>query len=159
MEKRDLYDENKIKTGEWIYANEQIPLNRYIQVVTLFIVNDNNEVLIQKRSVDKGGKYGFITGHPKMNESSIEGIVTETKEEIGLQIENPKLIKSIKGRNAFFDYYIIRNNANINKLKLQKEEVEEVLWFNIKQIDELIENGLFFEKHIDVVQILNEYIF
>ena len=36
-ELRDLYDENKKVTGEKIYKGENIPPNRYILVVTLFI--------------------------------------------------------------------------------------------------------------------------
>lgn len=49
-ELRDLYDENKKVTGEKIYKGENIPPNRYILVVTLFIKNSNNQLLLQKRS-------------------------------------------------------------------------------------------------------------
>ena len=133
MEKRDLYDKNKNKTGEWIYKNDVIPKDSYIIVVTLFLLNDKNQILIEKRSISKGGKYGFISGHPKMNESSIEGIINETYEEIGLKIRNPILINSINGTNAFYDFYVYQNNIDLNDLKLQVEEVDECKCVNIKE--------------------------
>ena len=71
-ELRDLYDENKKVTGEKIYKGENIPPNRYILVVTLFIKNSNNQLLLQKRSKQKGGKYGFISGHPKSEKQAYE---------------------------------------------------------------------------------------
>lgn len=58
MEKRDLYDINKILTGETIYKNDPIPEGRYILVVLVFIQNSKGEFLIQKRSIQKDGKYG-----------------------------------------------------------------------------------------------------
>ncbi len=157
MEKRDLYDKNKEITNEWIYKNDHIPNNRFILVVTLFLLKDD-EVLIEKRSKDKGGKYAFITGHPKKGESSIEGIISETSEEIGLKIDRPKLIKTIKGNNTFFDYYVYVCNNDKLSLKLQIEEVDEVKWVKINEIEDMIKNNIFFEKHIDVLPILKEYL-
>ena len=46
MEKRDLYDINKNLTGETIYKGEQIPKDRYILVVLIFIQNSKGEFLI-----------------------------------------------------------------------------------------------------------------
>ena len=41
-ELRDLYDKNKNLTGEKYYKGEIIPKDRYIIVVTLFILNQHN---------------------------------------------------------------------------------------------------------------------
>ena len=86
LEKRDLYDCNRTLTGETIYKGEKIPKNRYILVVLCFIQNSKGEFLIQKRSMIKNGKYGATGGHPKSGESSLEGMLTEINEEIGLSI-------------------------------------------------------------------------
>lgn len=50
MEKRDLYDKNKVLTGETIHKGEKIPDNRYITVVITFMQNSQGKFLIQKRS-------------------------------------------------------------------------------------------------------------
>ena len=111
MEMRDLYDEERNCTGETILKGEKIPEGRYILVVLVFIQNSEGKFLIQKRSEIKNGKYATTGGHPKSGESSIEGIITEVKEEIGLDI-NPNNLqlyfsgKSEKERVFLDDYYI-----------------------------------------------------
>ena len=50
MEKRDLYDINRNLTGETIFKSEDIPKDRYIVVVLVFIQNSEGKFLIQKRS-------------------------------------------------------------------------------------------------------------
>lgn len=86
MEKRDLYDINRHLTGETILKDEKIPKDRYILVVLVFIQNSKGEFLIQKRSIQKDGKYASTGGHPKTSENSIQGMITEIKEEIGLDV-------------------------------------------------------------------------
>ena len=112
MEKRDLYDKNRNLTGETILKGEQIPKNRYIVVVLVFIQNSEGKFLIQKRSEAKNGKYATTGGHPKAGETSIEGILTEVEEEIGVKM-NPKDLKLyFSGRSenerVFWDDYYIK---------------------------------------------------
>ena len=40
---------------------------------------------------------------------------------------------------------------------LQKEEVSDVKWFKLKEIDDLIENGKFFRHNIDEYNYFLEY--
>ena len=105
MEKRDLYDKNKQLTGETIYKGEEIPDGRYIIVVLVFIQNSKGEFLIQKRSKEKNGKYATTGGHPKSGENSLQGIVTEVKEEIDIELkeEDLKLFYSGKSDKVFWD--------------------------------------------------------
>lgn len=153
MEKRDLYDINRNLTGETIYKGEPIPQNKYIVVVLSIMQNSKNEFLIQKRAQEKDGLYGSTGGHPKSGESSLEGILTEIKEEIGLTL-NPKELELIySGRedtkHVFFDIYYLKKDLNISDLTLQKEEVESVEWASIDRIKSLIEDNLFLESHAE----------
>ena len=159
QEKRDLYNIDKKPIGKTINKGEKIPNNTYIIVVTMFIENEENKLLIQKRSREKGGKYGFLSGHPKEGESSICGIITEAYEELGLRIseEDILLIHTEKTSNKFFDFYYMKKNINLQKLKLQNEEVENVCWLSIEEIDKLINGEEFFENHIDAYEIFRSY--
>ena len=154
MELRDLYDEKKNLTGETIFKGENIPKGRYIVVVLVFIQNSEGKFLIQKRSERKNGKYATTGGHPKSGESSIEGIITEVKEEIGLDI-NPNNLqlyfsgKSEKERVFWDDYYIKMDISNIEKLKLQEDEVSSVEWFSREEICDLMKQDKFFENHYE----------
>ena len=155
MEKRDLYDRNKKLTGETIYKGEQIPPNRYILVVLVFIQNSKGEFLIQKRSIEKDGKYGSTGGHPKSGENSIQGMCTEIKEELGLSVDEKDLELISTGRDdlgpVFFDIYYLKKDVEIENLVLQKEEVDFVEWLSISQIKQLINDGLFLQSHAESV--------
>ena len=79
MEKRDLYDENKILTGKTIYKGQEVPKGRYYITVVVFIQNDKDEFLIQKRVAKKDGKWATTGGHPVSGKTSKQGIITEIK--------------------------------------------------------------------------------
>ena len=66
MEKRDLYDFNRNLTGETIFKGEKIPKDKYILVVLSFIENSSGKFLIQKRSIQKKGKFASTGRSPKV---------------------------------------------------------------------------------------------
>ena len=155
MEKRDLYDINRRLTGETIYKGETIPKGKYIIVVLVMIQNSKGEFLIQKRSKQKDGKYASTGGHVKTGETSVEGIIAEIQEEIGVTVKSEELDLIYSGREdkeqVFFDLYYIKKDLKISDLVLQDEEVELVQWNTIEEIKELIDKGLFLKNHSEEV--------
>ena len=153
MERRDLYDINRKPTGETIFKGEKIPLNRYIIVVLSFIQNSKGEFLVQKRSKQKDGKFASTGGHAKTGENSIEAIISEIHEELGLTVLPSVLNLIYSGREdterVFFDIYYLKKDFDIESLTLQKEEVDFVEWDSIEKINELIANNLFLENHVE----------
>lgn len=161
MEKRDLYDDNKKLTGKTIYKGEEIPQGSHILVVLVFIQNSKGEFLIQKRSKIKNGKYATTGGHPKSGEDGIQGIITETQEEIGVQLKKEDLQLYFQGKSAkvfWEDYYVKMDIQNIEKLKLQKEEVDSICWLSIEEINKLMQEGKFFENHYEEFEILLDWL-
>lgn len=152
MEKRDLYDLNKNLTGETIFKGEKYPSDRKILVVAIWIENSKGELLVQKRSIEKDGKWATTGGHPKSGETSLQGIITEVKEELGLDISNEdiKFIYSDFDDKVFLDMYYVKMVVNINKLVLQKEEVSEVMWASIDEIKNIIDSGEFKNSHTEM---------
>lgn len=163
MEKRDLYDKNRNITGKTILKGEQIPKDRYIVVVLVFIQNSEGKFLIQKRSEAKNGKYATTGGHPKTGETSIEGILTEVEEEIGVKM-NPKDLKLyFSGRSEdervfWDDYYIKMYIQNLNDLKLQEAEVDSVEWLSENEIVNLMKQDKFFKNHYEEFEILIKWL-
>lgn len=159
MEKRDLYDKDRNLADKTIFKNFPIPKGHYILVVLIFIQNSDGKFLIQKRSKIKNGKYATTGGHPKAGQSSLEGIITEVKEEIGLDISNQdiKLYYSerVDSESVFSDsYYLKMDIPDINNLKLQKSEVDSIYWFSRDEIENLMKTGKFFKNHYDEFEIL-----
>lgn len=151
MEKRDLYDRNKKITGETILKGDVVPPNRYYLTVVIWIQNSKDEFLLQLTSPSKYHRWSATGGHPISGESSSEGIITEVKEELGIDISKEKLIlfKTIRTEDDFVDLYYLKKDINILDVKLQPEEVEEVKWLGIDEIKKLIENDLFLPPHIE----------
>lgn len=152
MEKRDLYDVNRVLTGETIYKGDKIPENKYIVVVISFMENSKGEFLIKKRTKAKKGLYGSTGGHPKSGETSLQGITTEIKEEIGLDVKPSelKLVFSDKQeeKQVFYDIYYLKKDFNISDLTLQKEEVESVAWLSKDKILSMMNDDLFLPSHV-----------
>lgn len=163
QEKRDLYDINRKLTGKTIFKGEPIPDGNYIIVVLIFIQNNDGKFLIQKRSKIKNGKFATTGGNPKSGENSIQGIITEVKEEIGLDLKEKDLElyysgRSDKERVFWDDYYIKMDVPNIEKLVLQKEEVESVCWLSMDEIKNLMEEDKFFKNHYEEFEILLKWL-
>lgn len=152
MEKRDLYDEKRNLTGETIYKGEPVPDGKYIIVVLIFIQNSDGKIMIQKRSKQKGSTYAATGGHPKTGETSRDGIITEVKEELGLDISNENLIVYYSGmweqEHVFCDCYYLKKDIDLNDINLQKDEVDSVYWFSIDEVNSLIDEGKFFPNNI-----------
>jgi len=156
MEYRDLYDENKNLTGEKININDEIPKGKYINTVVIFIENDRGELLLQINK--KYNLWSTTGGHPKSGESSIDGIITEVKEELGIDISNDKLIlfKTIKTEDDFVDLYYLNKDIDLMDID-RNEEVGEVGWFNEDEILEMISKKKLIPSHVTFYKELLKY--
>ena len=96
-ELRDLYDADSVKTDKTYRKGEKIPNGYYPMVVMVVIRNSNGEFLMQKRVKAKGGDWGVTGGHPKSGETPLEGIITEVREELGLDFSNEKFTEYDSG--------------------------------------------------------------
>ena len=149
-EKRALLDENENLTGEYIYVGEDIPKDRYVRAVRIFIENSEGKFLIQKRSKNRDDKYGTTGGHPKFGENSLDGMITEVKEELGLSITKDDIILATKVRrnNDINDIYYMKKDINdLSKLRLQKEEVDDVYWLSVDEIEDINKSDDMLESH------------
>ena len=154
MERRDLYDINRNLTGKTIAKNEPTPEGSYIIVVLVFIQNTKGKFLIQRRSrKHKDGKLATTGGHVKAGTTSVEGIIEEVEEELGLSLKPSDLHVYYSGREdssrVFFDDYYAQIDADLADLKLQDDEVDEALWMTADEIQKAIKDGDFLENHVE----------
>ena len=149
MEYRDLYDENKQLTGEKILKGDDVPKGRYYITVAVFIENSKNEFLLQINK--KFDMWTTTGGHPKSGESSLDGVVIEVKEELGVDVDASKfeLFKTIKTEDDFVDLYYLKEDIDLSSVEMQEEEVANVGWFSREAIEELIKDNKFLPPHIE----------
>lgn len=151
MEKHELVDINGNKTGKILTHTEvrnpdNIPNGYYIAVVGVVIINENDEILLQKRSKrkrDNPSKWGICGGKIDLGETPLDAGIRETLEEIGILLnkEELKFLSTNTNEKAHFTVYYVRKNVKVNECKLQEEELEEVNYFKIEDLKNLDNEG------------------
>lgn len=144
MELVERFDNKRTKLNKVVERYEKTP-GEYEQVVHLWIMNDNGDFLIQKRSLLKKiypGKWSVTGGAVDPGEEPIDAVYRECKEELGIDLKPDKVeyMMSLKRNHVFVDIFLDRENINENDLKLQKEEVDDVKWFSRDEMREIITN-------------------
>lgn len=162
MELLDLYNDDGEKLQETIVRWEKPPKGKNIMLSVIFIRNREGNYLIQKSSKEKGGYYSSTGGHVTHGENGLDTIERELEEELGItNIENEiHYIKTFKypTKECIFNVYLLEvEQLDLSKLKLQKQEVEEVKFLTCKEIEILKEKGEFLESHAYIFEKILNY--
>lgn len=109
------------------------------------VINSKNEILCHKRSMLKDTGKGLwdacFGGHMAPGIEAVDGAVLELKEESGLDAKPSDLkyittIKHIRGNNKEFRHlFIYRWDGSADDLKLEEDEVSEVKWIPIEEVN------------------------
>lgn len=161
MEKHELVDKNGNKTGKVLTHIEarnlnNVPNDYYISVVGVVIINGNNELLLQKRSRFKRNnpnKWGICGGKVDFGETPLDAGIRETLEEIGIRLnkEEMKFLSTDTNGKLHFTVYYVRKNIDINECKLQEEEVDEVKYFKVEELQNLDTEGFEWLENLNKV--------
>ena len=143
-EKRDLYDKNSQPTGQTYFKGDAIPEGVYPMVVMICIQNSQGKFLMQKRVPEKGGDWGVTGGHPKAGESPEQGMVTEVMEELGVDISGIPLEVFSEGCDGVDCYkmYYLKYDLDLTKIVIQIEELTEVRWFSMQELQEMVDEHI-----------------
>lgn len=175
-EKFDVLNELGEFTGKIATREECHKKGLWHRAVYAFIIDNNGNVLLQKRSANKKLWPNMwdvtVGGHVNCGEFGRQALIRETKEELGIEI-NDDDIKYLVGSTSineqgdiinkhYNECYLITKNIDISTIKLQKEEVSEVKYFSKKELLERISNNYNeLTKKIDawnfLEKILNNY--
>ena len=132
----------------------------------MFIINDNKQVLLQKRSANKWlnpNKWALCADHVHAGESLESAALRELNEEVGISISINNLIPfaerevTIGESNSHIVYfYYVKCNLDEKDFVIQEEELSEVKWFDIDKVIDMIkskdESILFKEKRIHLFE-------
>ncbi len=155
IEYMDVLDENGNVTGK-IKTRDKIVHDRdFYKIVNLWLMNPKTkQILLQKRSKNKKSspnKWDLTSGgHVKAKESSLEAIIRETKEEIGIDIskDNPIKILEVKEKLNFVDIYFMEKDVKIEDLTLKNDEVTDAKYFSLEELVTAHNtNDIHFVKH------------
>ena len=170
MEYIDIFDENNNPIGEKKEKQQAHEEGNFHRTVHVWIINDKNELLLQKRSATKKTHLNCWdisgAGHIKAGETISDGAIRELKEELGVEIEEKDLqyittIKSTKNpKNMEFQYvYLLRCNKKIEEYIFEDGEVSDVKYIFYKDLEKMVEEkveGLLI--HVEEYKSLFKYI-
>lgn len=145
MELWDIYDKYRHSTGKIHQRGITMEAGDYHIVVHIWIINDKNEILVQRRQPWKEGWPNMwdcaAAGSAVLGDDSKSAALREVKEELGidLDIDNSEIVFTVKFSRGFDDVWLVRQNVEISELKLQYEEVAEAKWVTREEIMEMIQ--------------------
>ncbi|MGI6329906.1 MAG: NUDIX hydrolase [Bacilli bacterium] len=139
----DVLDEQGNKTGIVKSRGEIHKNNLWHREVAVLIFNLEGEILLQKRSMDKKdapGVWALCAGHVGLNETPLETLYKEVKEEVGIDIDIKKLTymftlrNNEEGNRHFIDIFKYITEDKINEFKIQTEELTALRFFNYEEV-------------------------
>ena len=155
MEIWDLYTKDRESTGRDMIRGEAIPEGCFHLVVHVWIKNNEGEYLISQRSADRPTfpfKWECVGGSVLKGETSLEGALRETEEEVGLLLSpaDGRLVYS-KVRDVvegvrfgdIMDVWLFRYDGPVDLGKALSNEVAQTKWLKKDQIQELYNTGEF----------------
>lgn len=155
MELLDILDENGNYTGK-VEERKVVHDNGLWHIhVGVWIMNKKGELLFQQRSMKKKvnpGKWTRTGGHVDSGETPLNAVQRETFEEIGVKIPLDKFeLLSINKEEIYIpDYQIINRhftysyfamvNYKIEEYTMQEEEVSDLKYITIEEMEEAYKN-------------------
>ena len=143
MELIDIVNENNELTGQVEERWTAYEKGLWRRTVSCWIMNEKGEVLLQKRTPNKRrnpNKWSKTGVQVDSGENVEDAIFREVKEELGIEIPKKDIkvldIHKSSDENKRFAYnFIFIVNYKIEDYTLQKEEVAEVRYFTIEEME------------------------
>ena len=163
MEKWDLYNEKGEKLGKTIVRGEKMKDDEYHISVHVWILNKENNFLIQKRAATKKkfpNMWSMTGGAVLAGETSENACIREVLEELGISLDINELKKlgRIKRKNGLVDIWIVCRDCDIKDLSLQEDEVSCAKWADIEEIKHLLPKEEFTPSVVQGLEMCLQYI-
>lgn len=147
MELLEVLNEDGFPTNEILDKEEIHDRGLYHREVALFLIDDKNEILLQKRASTKEiqpNKWAWHGGHVRAKESEIKAIIRETQEELGITLkeEQIKILTTTKcdkmPNRQFTTVFIAECNLKLEDFTIETSELSQIKWFTIEEFEEMI---------------------
>lgn len=159
-----VLDDKGKPTGKLFPRSEVHKKELWHEVVHIWVVNEENKLLLQKRSSEKEQYANVLhissAGHVTAAESVLDTALREVREEIGLDFVPSELIFMGKFKvsqktpeTGFIDkewvnQYLLKVEGNL-AINLQKEEVKGVRWISLDKLEEEIKDDKTYKKYLN----------
>lgn len=153
MEFISIYNDLGQMTDETIEKNEAHKNALLHRGVCVWIINSNDELLLQTRSshVMFSNMLDIsFSGHIMAGETSVEAAIREGSEELGIKLDVDQLqylftCREYGGVEGYFeneidDVFLYRADIPINEFKFLDKEVEKIAYVSLTEFENMVES-------------------
>ena len=146
MELCDVVDKSGNRTGRTVERGTKLGSDEFYPVVHVWIRDDDHNYLIQQRGphLESGpGVWATTVGYVVSGEESIDAVIREVKEELGIQLL-PGHLKRIDRHvldNRVEDIWIAEAPRDALGTPIPGEEVADYKWVSRDKLEELVNRG------------------
>ena len=146
----DIYDEQRNKTGKLAERGvDKLKEGEYHIIVVALILNSKNEILMTKRAPTKMAeplKWELTGGSIVAGETSLQGMLREIEEEIGLIFtpEEATFLTSIRRDEItrdFKDIWLFKKDVKIEDITFADGEAIDAKWVTIEEFLQMKDNN------------------
>ena len=145
----DVYNAERQKTGRTAIRGQALKDGEYHIVVHIWVVNSDGDFLIQKRAACvqfAPNVWAATGGSALVGEDSAAACIRELYEEVGIEADmcNAEVTFTLRRKDSFCDVWVLRQDANLDRCRMQPAEVSAVKWASAEQITDMVGKGQFF---------------
>lgn len=142
-----VLDENGNLTDKEATKKEVHDRHLWHQEVAIFIINNDGQILLQKRSNNvhyNNGKWGMVANHVGSNQTLVDALIQKAQEEIGYDIDANDIryltvLKRNEEREQRFTYfYYIKTDIKDEDIQLNTYLATDKKWFDFYDLQELM---------------------
>jgi isopentenyl-diphosphate Delta-isomerase len=152
----DVLDDLGVRTGEILPRKEIHRLGKIHRAVHLYLFNKNNNLLLQRRSMETDHFPGMfsisVTGHIEAGESSSSTVRREIQEELGINTDDLQIDFLFSFRQdaeispeyidrQINDVYAAWTDFDIDRVQFDRKEVSEVKLVSFSDFTKMVEDN------------------
>lgn len=151
----DVLTEDGTPTGKTSTKYEIYQHGYWHRSVHIWIINENQELLVQKRNPCKKTYPNLwaisSAGHVLAGETSKDAAIRELKEELGIDVSSDELefLFTVKRNQnvsdshlrVIDDVYLLHRDLDVDKTKVQVEELTDIKYVYYEYLESIFKNG------------------
>ena len=119
---------------------------KMIPCSVVFIKNENNQILVLRRSADDRwmpNVWALPGGKAELNETPEEAAIREVKEETNLDVSNLKFVHYLNDKKYNVSYFT--TSTFDGNIKVDQSEHSDYLWISVENLNTIITTPLLYE--------------
>ena len=134
LEVNELFDNLAKETGSKVIKEDR---TERVELTVLCLVEDGDKILLQNRVKKDWQGYTLPGGHVERDESFVDAVIREMKEETGLDIKNPILVGVKQFPIKYGRYVVFLFKTNEFEGILQSSNEGTMEWIEIANINKI----------------------